>query len=210
MRQFHALKFSLHAAEQELSTFEAWFATKTFVGEREIVGEISSRHHMCGLLCATAGIPAPDLIKFELTLSGLFRADLALGNDQARQFVLIEFEGAEEHSLFSRHEKTRQYRSFAHPLEHGFGQVVDWAWLKSDDPNAIALTNAFGGAISHSVYLLICGRDQGIEDDLERRRFEFRRHGTTVSGVAVTTLTYDDMVKSMRRNLETARSFTQT
>ena len=209
MHQFDALQYSLTKAELELLSFEAWFATVAFMGEAQIVKQIRARPHMCGLLCASGGIQAPDLIKFELTLSGLFRTDLVLGNSRTRGFVLVEFEGAGEHSLFSKLKKTRQYRSFAHPLEHGFGQIVDWAWLKNDNPNAITLTNAFGGAINSSAYLLICGRDQGIVDDLERRRFEYRRHHTNISGIPVHTLTYDDMVRELRQTLETAKTFTK-
>jgi len=208
LHQFESLKYSLAKAETELSSFEQWLTGIQFVGETEIVREIRTRQQMCGLLAATGGIRAPDLIKFELSLSGLFRTDLVLGNDQFRQFVLIEFEGAEEDSLFSNAGRTRQYRSWAHQLEHGFGQVIDWAWLKSDDPNTITLTNTFGGRIDYSAYLLICGRDSGMKDDLERRRFQHRRHKTTVIGVPIQTLTYDDMVKVMKNNLDTAKSFT--
>lgn len=207
MHAFVPLRFNLATAEEELASFERWFEATSFVGETEMVSQIKDRHHMCALLAAEGGIPAPDMIKSELALSGLFRTDLVLGNDSARAFVLVEFEGAEADSLFSNREKTRQYRSFSHQLEHGFGQVVDWAWLKSYDPSSITLTNAFGGPIRQSAYLLICGRDAGIADELERERYEFRRHKTQVEGVRVLTLTYDDMLRAMKRSLQLAKSF---
>jgi hypothetical protein len=209
VHQFDLLQYSLAKAEEELDSYEVWFSSVTFVAEAEIVKKIRDRPHMCGLLAASCGIPAPDLIKFELTLSGLFRTDLVLGNHQTRSFVLVEFEGAEEQSLFSNSERAKQYRSFARPLKHGFSQVVDWAWLKSDNPHATTLTNAFGGPIHNSAYLLVCGRDRGMLDDLERRRFEFRRHKTRVDGVSVLTLTYDGMVSALWRDLRVAKSFAQ-
>jgi predicted secreted protein len=56
---------------------------------------------MAYLLGCTATMPPPNLIKFEFGIKGLFRADLAIGNDKARKFVLVEFEDGQENSLFS-------------------------------------------------------------------------------------------------------------
>ncbi|MFC7663073.1 Shedu anti-phage system protein SduA domain-containing protein [Methylorubrum suomiense] len=103
---------------------------------------------------------------------GLFRADLAIGNDGSRSFVLIEFEGGEEASLFSG--GTRQYRHWSRQIEHGFGQVVDWGWAKHDHPYDAAFTNAFGGKVVDDSYIVICGRDP-VAGSLEERRFDFRR-----------------------------------
>lgn len=55
---------------------------------------------MACLLGSVLNIPVPDLIKFELTMKGIFRTDLALGSDHFRTFALIEFEPAEEKTLF--------------------------------------------------------------------------------------------------------------
>ena len=88
------------SAEVELNSFKRWFAGQSFVGETAIVDEIEAREQYgWGLPAATAGFSAPDLIKPELTLRGLFRTDLVLGNNAARQFALIEFEGAEATSI---------------------------------------------------------------------------------------------------------------
>lgn len=203
--QFEAIKFSLSTAETELTSFKGWLTSKTFVGEREVVAEVRSRRNMCCLLASVGGMPAPDLIKFELTLQGLFRTDLAFGNDATRQFVLIEFEDAREDSIFSGGKN--QYRYWSRRLDHGVGQVVDWAWLRADNPNAIVLTNAFGGNISDSTYVVVCGRDASLADEMERRRFEFRRYKMNVEGTPLQILTYDGMVRTMERQLEAGKSF---
>ena len=205
--QFASVKFNLIDAEAELSTFKSWFAPKNFLGEREIVLELRSRPQMCALLASIGAIQAPDLIRFELTLQGLFRTDLVVGNDATRKFVLIEFEDAKANSIFSK--GSNQYRYWARRLEHGIGQVIDWAWLRADDPSAIVLTAAFGGVINYSAYVVVCGRDTSIADDIERRRFEFRRHRMTIEGLPIQVLTYDGMIKAMEQQLETVKSFAQ-
>lgn len=108
MSQFRPIAYSLSAAETELLSFKAWLAGRTFFGEAEVVAQIRARAQMCCLLASHAGIRAPDLIRFELALKGLFRTDLVLGNDHFRQFALIEFEDAQADSLFAG--GTRQYR----------------------------------------------------------------------------------------------------
>src|SRR5687768_1931801 len=112
--QFNRITYSLLQAEAELVTFKAWLAGKAYFGETEVVKEIKARPQMCCLLGNTAGIRAPDLIKFELQLKGIFRTDLVLGNDAARQFALIEFEDAKEDSLFRT--GTSQYRYWGRRL----------------------------------------------------------------------------------------------
>lgn len=205
MSRLQALRWSLSRAEAELASFKTWLSGQGYVGETPVVVQIKTRPHMCGLLAAIAGFSAPDLIQFELTLKGLFRTDLVLGHDAGRQFVLVEFEPAEETSLFSGRE-TRQYRHWSRHLQHGFGQIVDWAWIRSDHPHDVALTNVFGGAIHVSSFLVVCGRDAGLRDEMERRRFHHRDGSVRIDGIAARILTYDGMVREMDRNLAVARS----
>lgn len=207
MSVFSAFAWNLATAETELKAFKEWLAGAGYVGEKAIVGEIASRPHMCGLLAAVAGFSAPDLIKAELALKGLFRTDLVLGNSVTRQFALIEFEDADEHSIFRKTKNTAQYRPWSSRLEHGFGQVVDWAWLKSDAPNDVVLTGAFGGAIVASAYLVIAGRNTGIADAMEERRFLHRTHAVTIAGVPAMVMTYDGMVAAMELSLINIKSF---
>lgn len=208
MSVFDRLAWNLATAEIELAQFKIWLAGQTYVGEKAIVAEITSRPHMCGLLAAVAGFSAPDLIKPELQLKGLFRTDLVLGNSVTRQFALIEFEDAEVDSIFRKTKNKAQYRPWSSRLEHGFGQIVDWAWLKSDAPNDIVLTSAFGGKIVASAFLVIAGRDEGIAGEMEERRYLHRTNDVSIAGVPARVLTYDKMVAAMELNLITAKSWT--
>jgi hypothetical protein len=164
MSSFDSIKFDLKLADTELTSFKAWLGGVVFVGETVIVAEIKARRHMACLLASTLGLPAPDMIKFELAMKGMFRTDLVLGNDGQRVFGLIEFEDAEQNSIFKR--GTTQYRHWSPRLEHGFGQVLDWAWVRSDHPNDSVLMNGFGGVITTIAYAVICGRDASLLYDV--------------------------------------------
>ncbi|GFE97971.1 Shedu anti-phage system protein SduA domain-containing protein [Gluconobacter sp. Gdi] len=205
MSDFSTIVFNLTNAENELNSFKTWFATKKYIGETEIVSEIKSRPQMACLLGSVLNIPAPDLIKFELTMKGIFRTDLVLGNDNARAFGLIEFEPAEEKTLFKR--GTAQYRYWGSSLEHGFGQVIDWAWVRDDHPNDTVLENSFGGKIAKSAFAVIAGRNSGMNSTMEKRRFEHRRHLVAIGGHHAQIMTYDDMVQRMEESLITAKTY---
>ena len=205
MSDFAAIVYDLAQAEIELLSFKTWFAAQAFIGETAIVAEIRARPQMACLLGSVLNIPAPDLIRFELTMKGIFRTDLVLGNDHARAFALVEFEPAEANTLFKR--GTAQYRYWGSPLEHGFGQIIDWAWVKADRPDDTLLENTFGGPINKSAYAVVAGRDDGVVGLMERKRFEHRRHLVAIGGHHAQIMTYDDMVRRMDESLTTAKTY---
>ena len=205
MTVFTSIKFDLKIADAELALFKGWLARAGFVGETAIVREIKARPNMACLLASLLGMPAPDLIRFELTLKGMFRTDLVLGNDALRKFGLIEFEDATETSLFKG--GTGQYRSWSPRIEHGFSQIIDWAWIRSDHPNDTVLVSAFGGPIETSAYAVICGRDDSLRDHIERKRFSHRRGSLKIEGHPAVILTYDEMVRSMEDSLAVAKTW---
>jgi hypothetical protein len=205
MSSFESIKFDLKLADTELTSFKTWLAGITFVGETAIVAEIEARRHMACLLASTLGLPAPDMIRFQLALKGMFRTDLVLGNDAQRKFGLIEFEDAEANSIFRK--GTAQYRYWGNRLEHGFGQILDWAWVRSDHPNDSVLVAGFGGPITASAFAVICGRDASLRDDVEQRRFRHRRNNLKVEGQPALVLTYDEMVRNMEDNLAVAKTW---
>lgn len=207
MSSFESIKFDLKLADTELKSFKTWLAGVGFVGEKAIVAEIHGRRHMACLLASPLGLHAPDMIKFELTLKGLFRTDLVLGNNGQRKFGLIEFEDANENSIFKR--GTAQYRNWSPRIEHGFGQILDWAWVRADHPNDTVLHNGFGGPITASGYAVVCGRDASLRNDLERKRFRHRREHLKIEGQPAWVMTYDEMVVYMAESLETAKTWSQ-
>ena len=201
MSIFQSYRYVLATAKAELDSFETWLSGAGFVTETEIVGQIRAREHMICLLGPAGNISAPNLVKWELNIHGLYRSDLVLGNNNRRRFLFVEFEGAEEFSLFGR-SGTAQNRNWSHQLEHGFGQIVDWASFYANERNSALLTQNFGGEIQQPSFLLICGRDAGVVGPLERQRLNFRRSSVHVAGINSETLTFDEMARAMRDSLE--------
>jgi hypothetical protein len=202
---FTTIVCDLPKAETELASFKAWLGGVSFIGETAIVAEISQRPQMACLLSACLGLAVPNLIKFELQMKGIFRTDLVLGNDGRREFAFIEFEDAETNSIFKN--GTKQYRYWAPRIEHGFSQVVDWAWVKSDHPNDSVLVSGFGGPIKATAYAVVCGRSASLKDDVERKRFSHRRSVMKVEGHPALVLTYDEMVGYMEDALATLNTW---
>ena len=201
MSLFSPYSFNLAQAEVELDSLESWLTTTGFVSETAVLEKIKERPHLLCLLGPTGRIAAPNLVKWELNLQGIYRADLAIGNDNQRGFLLVEFEGAEEFSLFGK-KGTIQNRDWSNQLEHGFGQVVDWACLLSEHKQGSLIQNNFGGPIQSCAFLVICGRDKGITGPLEKARLNYRREYVRIEGISSQVLTYDEMISSMRDNLE--------
>jgi len=205
MSAFDSIRYNLRLADSELTSFKTWLTGVTFVGETVIVNEIKSRPHMACLLASTLGLQAPDMIKFELALKGMFRTDLVLGNNGSRRFGLVEFEDAEANSIFKK--GTNQYRYWSPRIEHGFSQILDWAWVRADHPNDSVLRAGFGGPITTSAYAVVCGRDASLCDDVERKRFMHRRDHMKVEGQPALVLTYDEMVRYMEDSLAVAKTW---
>lgn len=195
---FDRISFDAKQAAMELATFKSWIAAHSHFSEKEVVREIAARRQMACLLGYTILMPAPDLIKFEFQVKGLFRADLVIGNEKSRKFVLVEFEDGKEDSLFTGGTKSYRYRSPR--LEHGFGQLLDWGWAKHTHPLDVAFTNSFGGKVVDDCYAVVWGRNPK-PGSLEEERFDFRRTRLRLSGVPLQLYTYDNLVDTMEDNL---------
>jgi hypothetical protein len=194
-----SIAFDPRIALDELTSFKAWMSARTYFPEGDAVAQIRVRQHMACLFGFSILMPKPDLIQFEFGVRGLFRADLVVGNNASRKFVLVEFEGAEVTSIFKR--GTRNYRYWAPQIEHGFGQVIDWGWAKHDNPNDSIMLNAFGGRVVDDGYIVVCGRSPPA-GSIEEKRFDYRRSRLKLEGNTVQFLTYDDMVNAMTDNLD--------
>ncbi len=192
-----SIAFDATTADAELSSFKAWVSPRNYFSETDVVKEIKARPQMACLLAFTILMPSPDLHKFEFNIQGLFRADFVVGNNAARKFVLVEFENGQNDSLFKG--GTSNYRYWSSRLEHGFGQIIDWAWVKHIYPMDPIFKRSFQGRIVDSCYVVVCGRSPDA-GSLEESRFDFRR-SIKMNGIDFQLYTYDDMINAMSDNL---------
>ncbi|CAH0283399.1 hypothetical protein SRABI05_04281 [Agrobacterium fabrum] len=160
---------------------------------------------MSAVLAMTIMMPPPDLMSREFGIKGLFRADYVVGNHKARKFVLVEFESANSDSIFRG--GTKNYRYWSKDLEHGFGQIIDWAWAKQSAPTDPMFTNAFRGKVVDDCYVVVCGRRPDV-GTIEEGRFDFRK-SLNMGKINFQLYTYDDMVDAISDNL-TAKGYPVT
>ncbi len=206
MSLFQKLDLDYGRAETELTELTVFLRDNTLFKETTILQELKKRPHAsCLIGSMIAGAPKPDLYKFEFTLLGAFRADLVIGTSRTRRFVFVEFEGGGASSLFGP-KGTAQMRDWSHEFEHGFGQLVDWAWAINDAKRLPTLQSAFGCDIAGSVSLLVCGRDSQM-DAAERQRFDYRSEKISIEGTITTILTYDGLIAFLRDQIEAIKSY---
>jgi hypothetical protein len=153
----------------------------------------------------SSGVPRADVYKFEFQILGVFKADLVVGNSQRKRFVFVEFESGDKYSLFGP-KKTNQMRDWSRRFEHGFGQLVDWAWAIRDAGNTQIFKNAFGCDEFSAEYLLVCGRDS-LMDGTEHKRHFWRAENCILGGTQATCLTYDGLLIFFQTTIEAIKSY---
>jgi Domain of unknown function (DUF4263) len=146
----------------------------------------------------------PDCYKHELSLQGVFRADLVVGCTSAKHFVLVEFEGGTRNSIFSQRRRTAQLRDWSSEIQHAFSQVSDWTWAKNDNQHSDVYRNIFGLDHFDETYLVICGRKNFL-DRTEQSRFHWRSTKTMVASCHIRFWTYDDLYVQTSAQLDAWR-----
>jgi Domain of unknown function (DUF4263) len=200
-----AVTIDFDRTEEELDYFKNWFQQHPRFTERQVVNELRRYNNLCPLI-GYLGTPhaTPDLHKHEFEIQGVFRADYVVGNSKNRHFVLVEFEGGTENSIFGPGH-TNQMRNWGTQLQRGFSQIADWSWAKNDTQQTTIYKNAFGCDYMTETYVLVCGRDDSM-NNTERSRLSWRHNQTIISGAKVLFMTYDDLLNHFDGFLDILRS----
>jgi hypothetical protein len=183
----------LGKAQSDLIEFKAWIDSHPSSGEAAIVAELKSRLDLSMLIQLAAGRGWPNCYKYEFPLQGAVRADLVTGSTFNRHFVLVEFEGAEENSIFkAKSAKSQQLPGWSVAVEHAFSQVSDWTWIKNDSQHSTLYQSAFGMPHMLETYLIVCGRSHFL-DATDLSRLAWRCDHTQVAGLKILFWTYDQL-----------------
>lgn len=184
------------ALKNELSQFEQLLKKQWF---EEI--EASTLFKNSKNLIATFGnfntsINNPDLIGEEVWIQDLVRCDFAAGDSKSRHFVLVEFEDAKTTSLFKNPTGGKKIPDWSARFEHGFSQLVDWAWIMNDASNSISVKTTFQGEVKDWNLLLIAGRNSSL-NCVGTDRLAWRSKFASVHGHKVHHFTYDELYDSI-------------
>lgn len=208
MPQLQRINLDFNAAENELAEFKKFLDDNPEFSETAVVSLLKTKLNLCCLLASMiAGVPKADVYKFEFQIQGVFWADLVVGHLQKQRFVLVEFEDGKTNSLFGPKE-TNQMRDWSSRFEHGFGQLVDWAWASADVGNTRVFQNAFECTDVYPIFVLICGRD-AFMNVTERQRFNWRTENVGLGGAKATCLTYDGLFQFLQATIEAIKSYHQ-
>lgn len=201
MRTFVPIGLDLAVLTQELDELDAFLAR--YRTERdEIAPFFKARHHLSASLSLTnSAVEVPNRVAFELDLFGDFACDVAAGDSDANAYTLVEFEDAQRFSIFTRLEAGKTMKRWSSRFEHGFSQLVDWAWrMSAEGTSSAAFRRIFGDGEPTIHLLLVVGRDSDLtRDDLARLRW--RAHHTSLGAFRMSCFTFDGVLQSVRRRL---------
>lgn len=212
MRAFKPLTLDTSILSNDLSELESLLSSEASQKEREhVLPFFRARPHLCAALgYANNAVELPDRWATELDLFGDFVCDAAAGDSESNAYTLIEFENAQEHSIFSRLSSGKSMKRWSSRFEHGFSQLVDWAWrLSAEGESSAAFRRIFGDNNPSLHLLLVVGRDADLsKDDLTRLRW--RANHVSLGHYRMSCFTFDGLLQSIRRRLLLAAQPTGT
>lgn len=206
MRTFAALALDTVVLTENLNELERLLSSAPHLKERDqIVPFFKARPHLCAALgYANSSIELPDRWASELDLFGDFACDVAAGDSEANAYTLVEFEDAREHSILGSLAKGKTMKQWSPRFEHGFSQLIDWAWrLSAEGGGSAAFRRIFGDNDPVVHFVLVVGRDADLrKDDLARLRW--RANNVSLGQYRMTCFTFDGLLQSIRRRLRVA------
>jgi hypothetical protein len=182
---------------------ETRLAAETHLKERaEILPFFQGRQHLCTALGLTnSSIELPNRWARKLDLFGDFTCDVAAGDSEANAYTLMEFEPALEYSIFTKLQPKKSMRRWSPRFEHGFSQLVDWAWrISSEGESSAAFRRIFGDDNPAIHLLLVVGRDSDLGKD-DPTRLRWRANHTSLGQFRMSCFTFDGILSSIRRRL---------
>lgn len=206
MRTFEKISLDLALLSQELDEFEQLLTDNRHLAERDdVLPFFKMRKHLCaaiGLL--NGGVGIPDRVATELGLFGDFACDAACGDSENNSFTLIEFEDANEFSILTKLLTGKTIKRWSPRFEHGFSQLVDWAWrLTQEGSTTNSYRQIFGSNHAIIQLLLIVGRDADLNED-DVARIEWRANNISLGAFRMSCMTFDNVLSSIRRRLKLA------
>lgn len=202
MRRLEPVSIDVARLLPELDEFEAFLANTAALKEREQVLPYFRRSTqlLACFGCTNPEMGWPDLYASELELFGDFVCDGAVGDSAEGAYTLIEFEDAQEASIFRRPKPGRPIRRWSPRFERGFCQLVDWAWRIDTEGDSAALRRVFGGRPLSVHLLLVIGRRSDL-DAADVQRLKWRSHNTRLGSFSLSCRTFDDVLSLLRRRL---------
>lgn len=146
------------------------------------------------------GISVTNSIAHEFDLDDYY-CDFVVGDTKRGAFCFVEFEDAKKNSVFVP--RDRFAPEWSPRFEHGFSQLVDWAYKMHDMEKSVeTFEERFGTRITDFMSLLVIGRDSFLETR-EVNRLKWRCHKVVVNSQKVRCMTFDQLLQEMEYAVNT-------
>jgi hypothetical protein len=203
MKTFEPIKIDLDVLARELDDLDIYLQVKQTLKERQDVAPFfKTSKHLCAALALTnSSVEVSDRVASELELFGDFACDAAGGDSHTNSYTLVEFEDAKQYSILTRLETGKTIKRWSSRFEHGFSQLVDWAWrLSKEGSSTEAYRRIFGANNANIHLLLIAGRDVDLNPD-DQDRVRWRANNISLGSFRMSCLTFDGVLNTLRRRL---------
>ncbi len=134
-----------------------------------------------------------------MDLFGDFVCDAARGDSETHAYSLMEFEDAQPYSVLTRPASGKTMKRWSSRFEHGFSQLVDWAWrLSTEGASTHSYRRIFGANDATIHLLLVAGRDNDLTaDDLARLRW--RANNLSLGAFRMSCLMFHQVLHVLRQ-----------
>jgi hypothetical protein len=204
MKSFDSLEFDPQQCQAELAEFRTLLKENEWLGERKhILPFFRERRHLSAFIGTYHHkIGAFDRIAFELSISGDFTCDLAVGHANKQAYCFIEFEAALERSIFAR--RNRHVSEWGRDFERGYSQIIDWFWKLEEQAGTSTFNQIFGSPSPDFMGILVIGRSVML-DELERGRLRWRGERVVVNSKHIRCVTYDELLADLEERISIMR-----
>lgn len=202
MKRFEPITLDASDLSRELDELAAFLDDNATLKERTQIIPFFKRRMQLTAAIGTfhGGISLPDRVASELDLFGDFICDMASGDSATNSFLLIELENAEKDSIFVKR-KSKAMTEWSRRFEHGFSQLVDWAWrLYEEGSSSVAFESIFGARHASVHMLLIAGRDARLTES-DQARLKWRADNISFGAFKMSCVTFDGVLNRLRRSI---------
>ena len=158
MKAFVHHAFDAENYRKELASFTHWLASNATLDESKDILPFFRRHPNLTVSISQyiSKMKDANLLAYEFPVFGDFVADLIVGDAKSHNYLLIEFENANPHSIFKAR-KGKSKPEWASRFEHAFSQILDWMWKLEDMRSTTDFENVFGSRHAKFHGLIITG-----------------------------------------------------
>lgn len=196
MKPFESIIPNQDQCKEELERFRSLLSSNEELSELD---KLLPLFRECKQLTALLGsfhpgITKTDKIAHEYDLDD-FYCDFVIGDSRRGAYCFIEFEDAKKDSVFLPGQ--RFVSEWSPRFEHGFSQIVDWAYKLNDIEKSVDTFEAkFGFRIIDPMSILVIGRTRFLSPS-EINRLNWRWKHVIVNSQQVRCMTYDQLLEEM-------------